>query len=159
MCWDESTRGEIVMNIYKWYKAERWLYVHHIPILPMLIKGGIRVLWGGVIPYQSVIGEGTVIGYQGLGVVIHKKAVIGKKCHISQNVTIGGTSGLPDVPIIGNNVEVGAGCNIIGPVRIGNNCIIGAGAVVINDIPDNSVAVGVPAKVVKKIVPGEQNEL
>ena len=35
------------MNVYKWYKVERKLYFHHIPLLPMLIKGAIRVLWGG----------------------------------------------------------------------------------------------------------------
>lgn len=34
------------MNVYKWYKVERKLYLHHIPLLPMLIKGAIRVLWG-----------------------------------------------------------------------------------------------------------------
>lgn len=35
------------MDVYKWYKAERWLYLHHIPILPMVIKASIRILWGG----------------------------------------------------------------------------------------------------------------
>ena len=78
------------MNVYKWYKASRILYLHHIPIFPMIIKGAIRVMWGGTIPYQADIGEGTLIGYQGIGVVIHKKTVIGKNCHISQNVTFGG---------------------------------------------------------------------
>lgn len=43
---------------------------------------------GGVISYQADIGEGTVIGYQGIGVVIHKRCVLGKNCHISQNVTL-----------------------------------------------------------------------
>ena len=139
------------MDIYKWYKAERWLYLHHIPILPALIKASIRILWGGVIPYQSDIGEGTIIGYQGLGVVIHKRCVIGKNCHISQNVTLGGTSGLYEVPVLGDNVSVGAGANIIGPIHIGNNVIIGAGAVVLKDVPDNCVVVGVPAKIVKRL--------
>lgn len=106
---------------------------------------------GGVIPYQADIGEGTILGYQGLGIVIHKRCVIGKNCHISQNVTLGGTSEIYEVPILGENVNVGAGANIIGPVRIGNNVVIGAGAVVLTDIPDNCVAVGVPAKMIKKL--------
>ena len=105
---------------------------------------------GGVIPYQADIGEGTVIGYQGIGVVIHKRCVIGENCHISQNVTLGGTSGIYEVSVLGDNVTVGAGANIIGPVHVGNNVEIGAGAVVIRDIPDNCIAVGVPAKVIKK---------
>ncbi|MCB6509205.1 serine O-acetyltransferase [Dorea sp. 210702-DFI.3.125] len=106
---------------------------------------------GGVIPYQAEIGEGTILGYQALGIVIHKRCVIGKNCHISQNVTMGGTSEIYEVPVLGDNVTVGAGANIIGPVHVGNNAVIGAGAVVVSDIPDNAVAVGVPAKVVKII--------
>ena len=139
------------MDIYKWYKVERWLFLHKIPILPGLIKASIRILWGAVIPYQADIGEETIIGYQGIGVVIHKRCVIGKNCHISQNVTLGGTSGIYEVPKLGDNVTIGAGANIIGPVHIGNNVTIGAGAVVLNDLPDNCVAVGVPAKVIKKL--------
>lgn len=137
------------MNVYKWYKVSRKLYLHHIPIIPMLIKGAIRIL-GGVIPYQADIGEGTLIGYQGIGVVIHKKCVIGANCHISQNVTLGGGGG-PEggLPVIGDNVLVGAGAVILGNVHIGDNATIGANAVVLSDIPANAVAVGVPAKVVK----------
>ena len=104
------------MNVYKWYKVERKLYLHHIPLLPMLIKGAIRVLWGGVIPYQAEIGEGTILGYQALGIVIHKRCVIGKNCHISQNVTMGGTSEIYEVLVLGDNVSVGAGANIMGEI-------------------------------------------
>ena len=52
---------------------------------------------------------------------------------------------------IGNNVYIGTGAYVMQGVTIGNNCIIGAAAVVTHDIPDNSVAVGVPAKVIKTI--------
>ena len=103
---------------------------------------------GGVIPYQADIGKGTILGYQACGIVIHKRCVIGTGCHISQGVTIGGTSGLYEVPVLGENVQVGANAVIIGPVH-------GAGAVVTRDIPPRSVAVGVPAKVVKTL---EENE-
>ena len=96
-----------------------------------------------------------MIGYQGLGIVIHKRCIIGKFCHIAQNVTIGGTSGLYQVPELGDHVEVGAGAVIIGPVKIGNNVYIGANAVVNRDISDNCVAVGVPARVIKHIEPEE----
>ncbi|MBQ7714353.1 MAG: acyltransferase [Clostridia bacterium] len=53
--------------------------------------------------------------------------------------------------VIGNNVYVGNNVIILPGVTIGNNCVIGAGAVVSRDIPDNSVAVGVPARVIKTI--------
>lgn len=51
------------------------------------------------------------------------------------------------VPKIGNNVQIGCGAVIIGNVTIGNNVYIGANAVVLKDVPDNSIAVGVPAKI------------
>lgn len=138
------------MELYKWYKAERFLYLHKIPIVPDIIKGAIRILWGGVIPYQAEIGEGTILGYQGLGVVIHKEAKIGKNCVIRQNVTLGGGGGPGGgLPVLGNKVNVGAGTVILGHVHIGNNVTIGANAVVLTDLPDNCVAVGVPAKVIK----------
>lgn len=52
-------------------------------------------------------------------------------------------------PIIGDNVQLGANATIVGNVRIGNNVTIGAGAVVVKDIPDNAIAVGNPAKVIR----------
>lgn len=61
---------------------------------------------------------------------------------------------IPDLEItkpitVGDNVYIGTNTLILPGVNIGNNVIIGAGAVVSRDIPDNSVAVGVPAKVIK----------
>lgn len=141
------------MNVYKWYAASRWLYLHHVPALPMIIKAGIRIVWGGVVPYQAQIGKGTILGYQALGMVIHKRCVIVESCHISQNVTIGGTSGQYEVPILGDNVQVGVGAVIIGPIHIGDNVIIGANSVVNKDIPANSVAVGAPARIIKTLDP------
>ena len=58
-------------------------------------------------------------------------------------------------PIIGDNVTLGVNVTIIGRVTIGNNVIIGAGSVVVKDIPDNCVAVGNPAKVIKTLPPIE----
>lgn len=51
--------------------------------------------------------------------------------------------------ILGSNVYIGTRAIIMGGVKIGNNVIIGAGSIVTHDIPDNSVAVGVPARVIK----------
>lgn len=115
--------------VYKLYKISHKLYIKNVPIIPLIIKGIIRVFFAAAIPYE---------------------AEIGKNCVISQNVTIGGTQGQKNVPVIEDNVEIGAGANIIGNVRIGSGAVIGAGAVVISDIPKNAIAVGVPA-IVKKI--------
>lgn len=53
--------------------------------------------------------------------------------------------------VVGNNVHIGTGAVIMPGVHIGDNCIIGVGAVVTKDIPDNSIAVGVPARVIETI--------
>ena len=53
--------------------------------------------------------------------------------------------------VVGNNVHIGTNAIIMPNVRIGDNCIIGCGAIVTKDIPNNSIAVGVPAKVIKNI--------
>lgn len=89
---------------------------------------------------------------------------IGRNCHITKGVSFithdGGTllfrDKVPDLEItkpifIGDNVYVGVNSMILPGVRIGNNCIIGAGSIVSRDIPDNSVAAGVPARVIKSI--------
>lgn len=88
----------------------------------------------------------------GTGVVIGETAEIGDDVTIYQGVTLGGTG--KDTgkrhPTIGNNVMIGSGAKILGPVKIGDNSKIAAGAVVLTDIPPNSTAVGVPAKVVRR---------
>ncbi len=86
------------------------------------------------------------------GTIINAKS-IGSNFTICQLTTIGNKRhGDTDaIPTIGNNVSLGANVTIIGDIKIGNNVIIGAGSVVVSDIPDNSVAVGVPAVVVKTI--------
>lgn len=72
---------------------------------------------------------------------------IGKNFVCLHLTTIGATS--KGLPVIGDNVTLGASVTIIGPVRIGNNVTIGAGSVVVKDIPDDAVAVGNPAKIIK----------
>ena len=99
----------------------------------------------------ATIGKGLFIDH-GMGVVIGETAEIGDGCTIYQGVTLGGTG--KDVgkrhPTLGDNVMVGAGAKVLGPVRIGSNSKIAANAVVLREVPENSTAVGIPAKVVRR---------
>ena len=70
---------------------------------------------------------------------------------------IGGRNGLPGAPKIGNNVLIGAGAVLLGDISIGEHAQIGANAVVTHDVPAYTVAVGVPARVVKKIENRDEN--
>jgi len=54
---------------------------------------------------------------------------------------------------VGNDVWIGGNVTVIGGVHIGNNVVVAAGAVVVGDVPDNTVVGGVPAKVIKSLVP------
>lgn len=90
------------------------------------------------------IGGGLYIQH-GFSTVLAAKS-IGKHCFVNQQVTVGYKGNL--APEIGNNVKITSGAKILGGVKIGNNVVIGANAVVVKDIPDNAVAVGVPARII-----------
>ena len=99
----------------------------------------------------ATIGKGLFIDH-GMGVVIGETAEIGDNCTIYQGVTLGGTG--KDVgkrhPTLGDNVMVGAGAKVLGPVKVGSGSKIAANAVVLREVPENSTAVGIPAKVVRR---------
>lgn len=138
------------MNPIALYRIGHWLSEHGIPVLPKVITYVIRLIFACYLPCTARLGKAVVLGYGGLGVVIHGRAVLGDRCHIDQGVTIGGTSKKYEVPVLGHDVYVGAGAKILGPVTIGDNVVIGANAVVVHDLPSNCVAVGIPAKVIKR---------
>lgn len=139
-----------MLNAIFFYRISRWLYLHHIPVLPKLITLLIFLMYNSKVPYQAKIGKGTKLGYGGIGVVIHKDTIIGANCVISQQVTLGGgNTHFPGVPTLGNNVHVSHGAVIFGGITIGNNVEIGANAVVNKPVPDNAVVAGVPAKILR----------
>jgi serine O-acetyltransferase len=132
------------------YRAARKLHLRGVPLLPNLLRKAIYYLHSSYIPFEAEIGEGTQVGYGGIGVVIHKATRIGRHCLISQQVTIGGRSGLEGAPIIGDYVRIGAGAKILGNIRIGDFAVIGANAVVLKDVPPATVVAGVPARELRR---------
>ncbi|TYB74252.1 serine acetyltransferase [Bizionia saleffrena] len=138
------------MNAYYFYRLSHYLYLKKVPVIPKIIQLFIFLIYNSSIPFQARIGKGTVFAYGGIGVIIHKKAIIGRNVVIGSSVVIGGKKGQFILPKIGDNVYLATGSKILGEVKIGNNAIIGANAVVLIDVPDNSTAVGVPAKILRK---------
>ena len=126
-----------------------YLYCNGIPLIPSLIANFNRLVFSCYIGPGAKIGRHVVLGYGGLGCVIHGGCIIGDNVHIGSGVTIGGRSKIAEVPIIGNNTVIGSGAKILGPIKIGDECAIGANAVVLTDVMARSVVAGVPA-VVKK---------
>jgi len=106
------------------------------------------------ISVSADIGPGFLIAHVG-GIVVGGKTVIGKNCDIRQNVTFGGNFQRTDEegrtqPVLQDEVSVGAGACILGPVKIGRRAIIGANSVVTRDVPEEMIASGIPAKVIKE---------
>ena len=86
------------------------------------------------------------------GLVIGETAEVGDDCSIFHGVSLGGIGSetYDRHPKVGKNVLLAANSTVLGNIKIGNNVKIGAGSVVINDIPENSTAVGVPARILKE---------
>lgn len=138
-----------MINAYFFYNLSHQLYTRKIPIIPSFIKFMCFLIYNSSIPFECKIDKGSRFGYGGIGVVIHKRTIIGKNCLIGTNVTIGGKSPHYEVPIIGDNVYIATGAKILGPIIIGNNVTVGANAVVVKNVPDNAVVAGIPAKIIK----------
>lgn len=108
-----------------------------------------RIVFSTWLPSSATIGKEFVLGYGGLGVVIHSNTVIGNKVTICQNVTIGRNFGDVNVPVIGDDVYIGAGSVIFGEIKIGNNVIIGSNSLINRSIPENCTVVGNPFKIIE----------
>ena len=103
---------------------------------------------GCTIMDQALISNNVKIG---LGCLINAFTFVGHDGKIGKFADIGPRVTLSGNCTIGNYVVIGTGAIILPKVCIGNNVVIGAGSVVKNNIPDNSLAIGAPAKVIKKL--------
>lgn len=130
-------------------KAELGLLYRPVMLVLTIGEKLIEITTGISLPFTAEIGRGFYIGHFGQ-IFVSPGAVIGACCNISQGVTIGqaGRGEHQFVPVIGDRVYMGPGAKVIGKVRIGNDVAIGANAVVTKDLPDNAVAVGVPAHII-----------
>lgn len=110
-----------------------------------------RNVYGIELPFSVSVGRQVVIEHQG-GIVVHGNSIIGDRCILRQNCTLGLRTAdrLDDAPRLMDGVSLGAGAVVLGKVTIGANALIGANAVVLDDIPPGAVAVGAPARVVRR---------
>lgn len=106
------------------------------------------IMMGAIINIGAVIGEGTMID---MGAILGGRATVGKHCHVGAGAVLAGViepaSATP--VIIEDDVLIGANAVVIEGVHVGKNSVIAAGAVVIEDVPENVVVAGCPAKIIK----------
>ena len=138
------------IHAYIGHRLGHWLHNHRLRFLARLVSQVTRFHTGIEIHPGAKIGRRFVIDH-GTGIVIGETTEIGDDVLLYQGVTLGGTGKDEGKrhPTLGNNVLVGAGAKILGPILIGDNSRIASGAVVLDEIPPNSTAVGVPARVVR----------
>lgn len=112
------------------------------------IGDGAVIMMGAVINIGSVVGPGTMID---MGAVLGGRATVGAHCHIGAGAVLAGVvepaSATP--VIIEDHVLVGANAVVIEGVHIGEGAVVAAGAVVVEDVPENAVVAGCPAKIIK----------
>jgi serine O-acetyltransferase len=147
-----SSQGFWAMLIYRF---GRWRYTIKNPILrkpfSLLYKINfkfIQIITGIELPCEVKVGKDFRIDHFG-GIIISGFASFGDGCVLRDGVTVGlRRTDEPVAPKIGNHVDIGTGAKILGDITIGDHVAIGANAVVLQDVPSNSIAVGVPAKII-----------
>ena len=146
---DWTAQGYWAMLVYRF---GRWRYTIRPAVLrkpfsvayKMLYKL-VQIVCGIELPCEVPVGPGLVIKHSG-GIVVSGFARIGSNCRLRNGVVIGlARVEDPCAPQLGDDVDVGAGAKLLGNIRIGDRVMIGANAVVLCDVPDDCIAVGIPA--------------
>lgn len=135
---DNVTRKKLALSLY----SIRFINaIHPCSVVSSNVKIGVgcAVMGGAVINTSTVLGNHVIVNTRSS---IDHDCIVGDFVHVSPGSTICGGV------IIGEGSQVGAGATILPNLKIGSNVVIGAGAVVTRDIPDNSRAIGIPARLI-----------
>lgn len=146
------SRGFNAMLLYRLGHSVR----NQFPWVAYILNRVAQVLYCVDISPSADLGPGIVLVHC-FGIVIGSSTRIEGSCVIFHGVTFGDRgsewvgSNQPDGhPIIGYGCMFGAGAKVLGSVRVGDNCVVGANSVVLNNVPDNSVVAGLPARIVSQ---------
>lgn len=129
------------------YRLSRWLHLHHMRLLAILVSYCNSVLTGAQISPRAMIGKGLAI-YHPQGTVIGATAVIGSYCTLAHGNLIGQLYGDDDRPVIGDHFYAGPGAKILGKIEIGNNVHVGPNAIVVNSLPEGVTVAATPARII-----------
>lgn len=145
-----------LLYLYKPHTRYMWIFRHHqfasnkfsrffwkVMLQRAKFKTGVQI------PVGTTVGRGFRMLHFG-NVVVHPNAVIGDNCNIAEGVLIGESflHGASGVPSLGNNCCLFANSIIMGGVKLGNNVLVAPGAFVNFDVPDNSIVIGNPGKII-----------
>lgn len=145
----KTLRKNRSFKITFWFRVAKY-YKRKNPILGFVAKRMYRRVcrrYNIDLPLNTEVGKGLII-YHCYGMVVHEKAVIGDNCMLAHQVTLAFEKGA--APVVGDRVRIAPGAKVVGGITIGSGSVVGANAVVVKDVPHNSVAVGVPARVLDR---------
>jgi serine O-acetyltransferase len=128
--------------------AARWLAQKLYGFVNLFVANVTKV-W---IPPQVTIGADFHIIHAEGSLSIHPEAVLGDRVGVMHNVTIG-TNMRAGAPVIGDDVFIGVNSTVLGAIRVGHRVRIAANTAVATDVPDDSVVVGSPAKIYRRLTP------
>lgn len=136
------------MNIISFYRLQRWLFLHKIPILPKVIQFFIFLLFNSKITADTEIGNGTYCVCRGIATVLIPGTKIGNNCVLGIRFSTVRKFPYKDVPKLGNNVWCGPNVVIAGPVIIEDNVIIAGNSFVDKSVPAGAIVAGTPARII-----------
>jgi serine O-acetyltransferase len=125
-----------------------------LKLILRFFKRRYKIRYGFEISTEAQIGEGFYLSDH-CGPVIIGPSKIGKHCNIAHSVTIGRTykDGETGFPTIGDRVWIGTGSVLVGKITIGSNVMIAPNSFLNQDVPDHSLVMGNPAKIIRKLNP------
>jgi serine O-acetyltransferase len=149
--WRQGLWVMVVYRFGRWrYGVSCRLFRAPLSFIYKLLKIFSQILTGIDLPCEVTIGRRFKIEHFG-GIIVSGDTVFGDDVILRNGVTVGlRRTGIPGAPRIGNRVDIGAGAKILGAITIGDDVAIGANAVVLEDVPSNFIAVGVPARLIRR---------
>ncbi len=134
------------------YRLSRWLLLRRLGFVAVMTSYVNSVLTGAQISPRAIIGKGLRI-YHPQGTVIGAGAAVGDHCTLSHGNMIGTFSDDEERPTIGHNFSAATGAKILGKITVGHNVRVSPNSVVITSLPNDVVAIGVPARILLRETP------
>ena len=136
--------GRFAINVRN--PALRWLASKLYGLLKLLILN-VTKIW---IPPRTTIGKDFHIVHAEGSLSIHPDVIIGDRCGVMHNVTIGTNMG-SGVPVIGDDVFIGVNSSVLGKIKVGDRVRIGANTCVTTNVPSDSIVIGSPARIYPRL--------
>lgn len=148
------SQGLWVMAVYRfgrWRYGIRFSLIRKIcSLIYKILFAVVQAVTGTELPCEAKVGRRLRIDHS-QGIVISGDAVLGDDVILRNGVTIGlKRAGVRGSPVIGDRADIGAGAKILGEIVLGDDVCVGANAVVLTDVPSNSIAVGIPARILPR---------